>query len=129
MRQHGTAAELERRRRLALSNLHNGYSVPEVAEMFQVSERAVYGWQAAFAREGSAGLDAQRPPPRDRKLSRVQERQVLGWFLEDAARIERDVRAMGFDPETGLLNADEITARQTWAGGVVARMWTHLATA
>ncbi|CAN5279614.1 hypothetical protein BH11PLA2_BH11PLA2_31150 [soil metagenome] len=82
MRPPGTAAELERRRRLALSNLHNGYSVPEVAEMFQVSERAVYGWQAAFKRDGAAGLDAQPPPPRDRKLSRVQERQVLGWFLK-----------------------------------------------
>ncbi len=59
----------------------------------------------------------------------LQQAVVLGWFLEDAARVERDVRAMGFDPETGLLNAEEITARQTWAGGVVARMWTHLTTA
>jgi transposase len=80
MRPIGTAAELERRRRLAISNLTHGYSVPEVAQMFQVSERAVYGWQAAHRQHGDAGLDAQPPPPRPTRLSPTQERQVLGWF-------------------------------------------------
>ena len=51
---------------------------------------------------------------------------TLAWFLEDAARVERDVRAMGLDPDAGLLSADEIAARQVWAGGVVERMWLHL---
>lgn len=51
---------------------------------------------------------------------------TLAFFLEDAARVERDVRAMGFDPDTGLLDAEEIAARQVWAGGVVERMWLHL---
>lgn len=51
---------------------------------------------------------------------------TLAWFLEDAARVERDVRAMGLDPESGLLSPDEIAARQVWAGGVVERMWAHL---
>lgn len=51
---------------------------------------------------------------------------TLAFFLEDAARIERDVRAMGLDPEAGLLDAEEIAARQIWAGGVVERMWLHL---
>ena len=51
---------------------------------------------------------------------------VLSWFLEDAARVERDVRAMGSSAEEGLLHAEEIAARQVFAGGVVERMWTWL---
>jgi HCOMODA/2-hydroxy-3-carboxy-muconic semialdehyde decarboxylase len=47
----------------------------------------------------------------------------LSWFLEDAARVEQNVRAMGFDPGQGVLDTDEILARQVWAGGVVDRMW------
>ena len=46
------------------------------------SGRDVYGWQAAFKRDGAAGLDAPPTPPRACQLSRVQERQVLGWFLK-----------------------------------------------
>lgn len=51
---------------------------------------------------------------------------TLGWFLEDAARVERDVRAMGLDAETARLSSEEIEARQVWSGGVVERMWQHL---
>lgn len=56
----------------------------------------------------------------------IQQAVVLSWFLEDAARMERDVRAMGFDPQAGLLSPDEIVARTVWAGGVVDRMWSWL---
>ncbi len=56
----------------------------------------------------------------------LEQAVTLSWFLEDAARVERDVRAMGCDPATGLLDADEIAARQIWSGGVVERMWQHL---
>jgi HCOMODA/2-hydroxy-3-carboxy-muconic semialdehyde decarboxylase len=56
------------------------------------------------------------------------ERAVtLAWFLEDAARVERDVRAMGFVAGSGLLSGDEMAARQVWAGGVAERMWEYLA--
>ncbi len=51
---------------------------------------------------------------------------TLVWFLEDAARVERDVRAMGLAPESGLLDVDEIAARQVWAGQVAERMWDWL---
>lgn len=51
---------------------------------------------------------------------------ALAWFLEDAARVERDVRAMGLDVEAARLSAEEIEARQIWSGGVVERMWHHL---
>jgi HCOMODA/2-hydroxy-3-carboxy-muconic semialdehyde decarboxylase len=50
----------------------------------------------------------------------------LSWFLEDSARVERDVRSMGSAPETGLLTPEEIIARQVFAGGVVERMWAWL---
>ncbi|WP_439620207.1 class II aldolase/adducin family protein [Hyphomonas sp.] len=51
---------------------------------------------------------------------------TLSWFLEDAARIEREVRSMGFAPDTGLLDQAEIHARQVWSGGVAERMWDWL---
>jgi HCOMODA/2-hydroxy-3-carboxy-muconic semialdehyde decarboxylase len=51
---------------------------------------------------------------------------TLSWFLEDAARVERDVRSMGFAAGSGLLSPSEIAARQVWAGGVVERMWAWL---
>lgn len=50
----------------------------------------------------------------------------LAWFLEDAARIERDVRAMGFAPESGLLDPSETADRQVWSGQVAERMWDWL---
>ena len=56
----------------------------------------------------------------------LEQAVTLSWFLEDAARVERDVRAMGFDPASGLLTAEEIAARQVWSGGVVERMWHYL---
>jgi HCOMODA/2-hydroxy-3-carboxy-muconic semialdehyde decarboxylase len=55
----------------------------------------------------------------------LEQAVTLAWFLEDAARIERDVRAMGL-ADLGLLDADEIRDRQVWSGGVVERMWRHL---
>ena len=57
----------------------------------------------------------------------LEQAVTLAWFLEDAARIERDVRAMGLAADSGLLSPDEIAARQLWSGGVTERMWHHLA--
>jgi HCOMODA/2-hydroxy-3-carboxy-muconic semialdehyde decarboxylase len=51
---------------------------------------------------------------------------TLAWFLEDAARVEQSVRAMGLNIEAALLSPEEIDARQIWSGGVVERMWRHL---
>ncbi|WP_221796425.1 class II aldolase/adducin family protein [Aquisediminimonas sediminicola] len=56
----------------------------------------------------------------------LEKAVTLSWFLEDAARVERDVRQMGFDPSNGLLDEVEIHARQVFAGGVVERMWDWL---
>ena len=51
---------------------------------------------------------------------------TLGWFLEDAARVEQSVRSMGLDEEVARLSPEEIDARQIWSGVVVERMWHHL---
>jgi len=56
----------------------------------------------------------------------IEQAAVLSWFLEDAARIEKDVRSMGAEPDEGLLTPEEVVARQVWSGGVVARMWQWL---
>lgn len=56
----------------------------------------------------------------------LEQAVTLNWFLEDAARVERDVRMMGFAPESGQLNDEETAARQVWSGGVVQRMWNWL---
>jgi HCOMODA/2-hydroxy-3-carboxy-muconic semialdehyde decarboxylase len=56
----------------------------------------------------------------------LEQAVALSWFLEDAARVERDVRTMGLEPDSGLLNPEEIAARQIWSGGVVERMWAWL---
>jgi HCOMODA/2-hydroxy-3-carboxy-muconic semialdehyde decarboxylase len=53
----------------------------------------------------------------------LEKAVTLSWFLEDAARVEQNVRAMGFDPSRGLLDPEEISSRQVWSGGVVDRMW------
>lgn len=57
----------------------------------------------------------------------IEKAVTLSWFLEDSARVEREVRAMGFDPEDGVLCDAEIEARQVWSGGVVERMWAWMA--
>lgn len=51
---------------------------------------------------------------------------TLAWFLEDSARIERDIRAMKFDPDSGLLDPRETADRQVWSGQVAERMWDWL---
>lgn len=55
----------------------------------------------------------------------IETAVTLSWFLEDSARVERDVRAMGFG-EGRALDADEAAARQVFSGAVVERMWQFL---
>ena len=60
----------------------------------------------------------------------IEKAVALSWFLEDAARVERDVRAMGF-LDGGLdggkcLTDAEAARRQIFSGGVVERMWQYL---
>lgn len=80
MRPHGTGAELERRRRLAVDRVRSGYTQRQVAEFFKVNVRSVSRWMKAYRERGAAGLAAQPPPGRPPKLTADQEGQVLRWF-------------------------------------------------
>ena len=51
---------------------------------------------------------------------------AFAFFLEDMARVERDILKMGFAGDQGVLDAQETLARQTLAGGVIERMWLWL---
>jgi HCOMODA/2-hydroxy-3-carboxy-muconic semialdehyde decarboxylase len=53
----------------------------------------------------------------------LEKAVTLAWFLEDAARVEERVRAIG---GTRTLEPAESAARQGFAGGVVERMWAYL---
>jgi transposase len=82
MRTPGTAAELERRRFLAMARLDEEYTAQQVADFLGVALRTVRSWKAAFQKYGQAGLRAKPPPGRPRKLTPRQERTVLTWFLK-----------------------------------------------
>ena len=82
MRPTGTAAELQKRRFLAVQRLDEGYTAKQVADFLGVHIRSVRSWKAAFRNRGDLGLHAKPPPGRPRYLSSRQERTVLTWFLK-----------------------------------------------
>lgn len=53
----------------------------------------------------------------------LEQAVAVAWFLEDAARVEERVRAIG---GTRALDPAEVVARTGFAGGVVERMWDYL---
>ena len=81
MRSQGTAQELERRRRLAVTRVLEGYPVGEVAAFLGVTERSVHRGLEACRQSGDLdALKAKASPGRPRKLTGRQERAVLGWL-------------------------------------------------
>jgi transposase len=66
---------------LAVTRVLEGYPVPEVAAFLGVTERSVNRWIDACRQSGDLdGLNAKPSPGRPRKLTRRQERAVLGWL-------------------------------------------------
>ena len=100
MRHHGTGAEPERRRRLAVMRVRGDYTQQEVADFLGVSPRSVQRWMRAYREHGLAGLKAKPHTGRPPKLSPAQERQVLRWF-------RRSPREFGFPTE--LWSASRVT--------------------
>lgn len=56
----------------------------------------------------------------------LEEAVVLTWYLEDAARIEFETRAMGLAEAGAVMSPDEAARRATWSGAIMTRMWDHL---
>jgi transposase len=92
MRPHGTAAELERRRLLAVDRVRSGYTHQKVANFLGVRRPTVTRWVAVYRQWGRRGLKAKPHPGRTPKLTRDQEREILSWF-------SRSPREFGFATE------------------------------
>jgi transposase len=92
MRPHGTSAELERRRRLAVRRVRSGYTQQGVGEFLGVHPRTVQRWMQAYREGGMRGLKAKPVPGRPPTLSRRQEQAVLRWF-------RKSPREFGFPTE------------------------------
>lgn len=106
MRTIGTPAELERRRRLAVQRVAEGYPADDVADILGVDPSSVRRW-VRLARAGGPDALAARPVPgRPPKLARWQEKVVGRWLADPAA-------AFGFPtdlwtgPRLARLIADE----------------------
>jgi len=83
MRTKGSAAELERRRRLAVERLCDGYPQQVVADFLNVHVRTVRKWWHQFQKLGADGLNSKPHPGRPRKLRRAQEAQILRWLRKN----------------------------------------------
>jgi transposase len=80
MRTKGSAAELERRRQLAVQRVHDGYSAAAVASFLGVHLRTVRRWLAAHRDDPWHGLNAKPNRGRPPKLTFDQELEVLAWL-------------------------------------------------
>jgi transposase len=80
MRPHGSARELEVRRRLAITRIFDGYSPQEVADFLGVRVHSVYRWLERYRQAGDAGLAPQPMPGRPSKLTARQSAAVLRWL-------------------------------------------------
>ena len=80
MRRPGFKEELERQRRLGVSHVLAGYRQRGVARFLGGHPSSVCRWMKAYRRGGDGALAGRDPSGRPRKLTRRQERQVLGWF-------------------------------------------------
>lgn len=80
----GSAAELERRRRLAVTRIAEGWPQTKVAAFLGVHPRTVRDWWARHQADPTHGLDAKPHPGRTPKLTPAQEGTVLSWFGRSA---------------------------------------------
>src|SRR6516165_1017237 len=80
MRTKGSAPELERRRKLAVQRIHEGYAAADVARFLGVHLRTVRRWLAADRDDPKHGLNSKPHRGRPPKLSFDQELEVLTWL-------------------------------------------------
>ena len=80
MRPKGSSAELEQRRRQAISLLEQGLKAIQVAKAVGASPASVTRWRQAYESQGKAALSAKPHPGRRPKLTAGQ-RERLGKML------------------------------------------------
>lgn len=56
----------------------------------------------------------------------LEDAVVLTWYLEDAARIELQLRAAGLAQDEHIISPEAATARAVRAGRIFERMWDYL---
>lgn len=82
------AAELERRRLLAVRRVSEGRPAVEVARFLGVHERTVRGWCRRHEAGGEAALAPKPHPGPAPRLTPGQEAEVLSWFARSPAEPE-----------------------------------------
>jgi transposase len=92
MRTHGSAQQLEQRRRKAIALLDEGCSPQEVAPRLRVSLRSVQRWRKAVQENGDEALVAVPHPGRASFLSDDQKEDLVDRLVEGA-------QSQGFDTD------------------------------
>jgi len=64
------------KRLLAVRLLLEGYSIPQVKQIADCSEKTVYNCQTRYTANGIPGLSTKPKPGRDKKLTNEQERKL-----------------------------------------------------
>ena len=92
MRTHGSAQQLEQRRRKAIALLREGCSPQEVVRRLGVSVRSLQRWRKAVEENGSQALVAVPHPGRASFLSDEQKEDLLERLVEGP-------QSQGFDTD------------------------------
>ena len=85
MRPKGTAEELERRRRRAVSLLEEGHSLSAVGRMVGAAPSAVHAWRERVRRGGARALAAKPASGRPLKLTKKQRCELHAKFAGHCA--------------------------------------------
>lgn len=96
MRPIGSAEQLEKRRRKAVTLLRAGKSYREVARLTRAALSSVVRWEQAYRRDKRHGLSARPTPGRPPRLTTAQRDQLRRWLLDGA-------RAAGYTTELWTL--------------------------
>lgn len=107
MRTIGSPSELERRRRLAVRRVNDGYSPIEVAAFLGVETRSVRRWVAAARDGGRRALRARSGAGRPPKLDHTQTKIVCRWL--DQSPIE-----LGYENDLWTAGRLADLIRETW---------------
>jgi transposase len=86
MRPKGSAAQLEQRRRFAVSLLNQGMTAAAVARAVGTSPASVTRWRQAHEQGGQAALAAKPHPGKPSRLTEAQRQRLANLLLQGARR-------------------------------------------